>query len=71
MTIDLSQLEHDEGEEARTCLLSGVPVYYTETNTPEGCVIKEYPNGHRELVSFMSGKETLVSSAVSDLNEHE
>lgn len=50
----------DAGEEARANLLSGVPIYYAERNTPEGCVIKEYPDGRKELVSFMTGTEKVV-----------
>ena len=56
------QLEYDSGEEARSNLLSGVPIYYAERNTPEGCVIKEYPDGRKELVSFMTGTEKTVKA---------
>nr|WP_252508997.1 hypothetical protein [Zymomonas mobilis] len=31
---------------------AGFPVYYIEDDTPEGLLIKEYPDGHRELVRF-------------------
>lgn len=55
-------LEYDDGEEARSILRRGFPIYYAETNTPENCVIKEYPDGSKELVSFMSGTEELVKS---------
>lgn len=41
LTVFEQQLEHDVGEAARACLLRGVPIYYAEKNTPEGCVIKE------------------------------
>ncbi|WP_267665870.1 hypothetical protein [Escherichia coli] len=41
---------------------SGVPIYYAERNTPEGCVIKEYPDGRKELVSFMTGTEKTVKA---------
>ncbi|WP_423241104.1 hypothetical protein [Erwinia amylovora] len=59
-TIFDAQLEHDAGEEARANLKSGVAIYYADKNTPDGCVIKEYPNGRKELVSFMTGEEKLV-----------
>ncbi|WP_423781070.1 hypothetical protein [Escherichia coli] len=49
-------------KEARSNLLSGVPIYYAERNTPEGCVIKEYPDGRKELVSFMTGTEKTVKA---------
>lgn len=54
------QLEYDDGGEARAVLRSGFPVYYAGQDTPEGCVIKEYPDGCKELVSFMTGTEKLV-----------
>lgn len=61
-TVFDRQLEHDAGEAARASLLSGVPIYYAEQNTPEGCVIKEYPDGRKELVSFMTGTEKVVEA---------
>ncbi|WP_037586958.1 hypothetical protein [Stenoxybacter acetivorans] len=33
-------------------LASGQPIYYREDDTPAGLEIKEYPDGHRELVRF-------------------
>lgn len=59
-TVFDRQLGYDAGEEARANLLSGVPIYYAERNTPEWCVIKEYPDGRKELVSFMTGTEKVV-----------
>ncbi|MCG8707772.1 hypothetical protein JHU04_000968 [Brenneria sp. 4F2] len=59
-TVFDRQLEDDTGEAARASLLSGVPIYYAERNTPEGCVIKAYPDGRKELVSFMTGTEKVV-----------
>ncbi len=56
-----SQLEQDDGTEMRRVLRAGVPVYYTRDDTPPGCVIKEYPQGRKELVDFSTGDEILVS----------
>lgn len=53
-------IEYDDGEEARSILRRGCHIYYAETNTPKNCVIKEYPDGSKELVSFISGTEELV-----------
>ena len=39
-------------------------IYYAEKNTPEGCVIKEYPDGRKKLVSFMTGTEKVVKIKV-------
>ena len=64
LTVFEQQLEHDVGEAARVCLLRGVPIYYAEKNTPEGCVIKEYPDGRKKLVSFMTGTEKVVKIKV-------
>ena len=56
-----SQLEQDDGTEMRRVLRAGVPVYYTRYDTPPGCVIKEYPEGRKELVDFSTGDERVVS----------
>jgi hypothetical protein len=40
-----------DGEFAvRDHLSAGFPVYYSESNTPSGLVVKEYPDGRRKLV---------------------
>ncbi|HEX7819914.1 MAG TPA: hypothetical protein VF463_04785 [Sphingobium sp.] len=31
---------------------AGRPIYYGEKDTPPGLVVKEYPDGRRELVRF-------------------
>ncbi|MBK1838637.1 hypothetical protein JHL17_14555 [Azospirillum sp. YIM B02556] len=59
-----SQLEQDDGAEMRRVLRAGVPVYYTRDDTPSGFVIKEYPDGRKELVDFSTGDELLVSALV-------
>ncbi|AVZ26819.1 hypothetical protein ZMO1_ZMOp33x001 (plasmid) [Zymomonas mobilis subsp. mobilis ZM4 = ATCC 31821] len=43
---------YDDGAAAQEHLEAGFPVYYIEDDTPEGLLIKEYPDGHRELVRF-------------------
>jgi len=46
----LSAAKHDDGAAAQRHLEAGRPIYYAEDDTPEGLLIKEYPNGRRELV---------------------
>ena len=40
----------DDGEAARSHLLAGRPVYYVEENTPKGLIVREHPDGRRDLV---------------------
>lgn len=42
----------DDGEAVTSHLRAGRPVYYAESTTPPGLLIKEYPCGCRELVRF-------------------
>ncbi|ETF02178.1 hypothetical protein W822_15780 [Advenella kashmirensis W13003] len=57
------QLVRDDGAAARGHLQAGRPVYYREDTTPSGLVIKEFPNGRRELVRFVNGVEQTVNNA--------
>jgi len=57
------QLARDDGAAARAHLQAGRPVYYREDTTPSGLVIKEFPNGRRELVRFVNGVEQTVNNA--------
>jgi len=40
------------GDAARETLAAGRPIYYSEPETPDGMLVKEYPDGRRELVVF-------------------
>lgn len=51
---------HDDGAAARSHLEAGFPIYYSEPDTPPDALIKEYPDGHRELVSMDHGGEHLI-----------
>lgn len=42
----------DDGRAARSHLAAGRAIYYGERDTPPGLVVKEYPDGRRELVRF-------------------
>jgi hypothetical protein len=41
-------------------LAAGRPIYYRTSDLPPRQVIKQYPDGRRELVSFETGRETLI-----------
>jgi hypothetical protein len=45
---------------SRASLAAGVPIYYAEEDTPHDCVIKKYPDGRRELVTFVNGQEMFM-----------
>ncbi len=45
------QLDSDTGEAAKAHLAAGRPIYYEDPEYP-GDLVKEYPNGKRELVSI-------------------
>ena len=51
---------HDDGAAAEGHLAAGRAIYYSEPDTPSGVIIKEYPDGHRELIRFEGRDEVLV-----------
>src|SRR3546814_6674074 len=51
MTIE-NAARQDDGAIASSHLAAGFPIYYSEADTPPDAIIKEYPGGRRELVSF-------------------
>ena len=52
MPVILAGIEALGDAPAREHLAAGHPIYYGEDDTPEGLLIKEHPDGHRELVRF-------------------
>ncbi len=54
-------LDNDPGEAAKAHLAAGRPIYYEDPEYPEQ-IIKEYPEGHRQLVDFdmTTGEEILI-----------
>jgi hypothetical protein len=42
----------DDGAAAKEHLDAGRAIYYIENATPKGFLVKEHPNGRRELVRF-------------------
>lgn len=45
-------MHDDHGTAAAEHLAAGFPIYYSNATTPAGALIKEYPDGRRELVRF-------------------
>lgn len=45
---------------AREHLAAGRPIYYGEHDTPSGLLIKEYPDGRRELVRYHRDRDEVV-----------
>ena len=54
-------LDNDQGEAAKADLAAGYPIYYSIPDYPEH-VVKEYPDGRKELVDFdmKTGEESLI-----------
>jgi len=42
-------------------LKAGNPIYYADPDTPDGLVIKHYPDGHRELVRWDGNSVVVVA----------
>lgn len=52
-------LASDTGEAARSHLTAGRPIYFHDNRFPDG-VIKEYPDGRHQLVTFRGGQEVVM-----------
>ncbi|MBW8067789.1 MAG: hypothetical protein GJU73_10140 [Ferrovum sp.] len=53
-------LANDDGQAAKEHLAAGRPIYYGDDRYPEG-LIKEYPDGHRQLIAVSAeGKVTVI-----------
>lgn len=56
----LHALQHDDGAAAKEHLQAGFPIYYAKDDTPAGLLIKEHPNGRRELVRFNRAGDEVI-----------
>ncbi len=56
---DLEKIDGDDSA-AREHLAAGRPIYICEDDTPAGLVIKEYPDGRRELVRFHRNGDEVI-----------
>lgn len=66
-TTDLSQvieqgLARDGDFAVRDHLAAGFPVYYSEVDTPAGLLVKEHPDGRRELVRHNRQADEVIRS---------
>lgn len=52
-------LASDDGEEAKRRLAAGLSIYYGDTRFKDA-VVKEYPDGHRQLVTFEGDTEVFI-----------
>lgn len=52
-------LANDDGQAAKEHLAAGRPIYYGDDHYPEG-VIKEHPDGSRQLVAVSNEGEVTV-----------
>ena len=50
----------DQGDTAREILAAGLPIYYTEADTPDDQVIRQMPDGTRQLVRWSGDIEVVV-----------
>ena len=55
-------VRNDDGAAAQSHLEAGFPIYYSEDDTPSGAIIKEYPDGRRELVRVDLDGEHLIQA---------
>lgn len=65
LAIDIWQLisdgiERDGDRVARSHLAAGFPIYTSQPDTPAGVVIREMPDGTRQLVRFDAAGEHVV-----------
>lgn len=56
------ELDSDTGEAAKAHLAAGRPIYYMDPAYPDQ-IVKEYPDGHRELVHVdKTGQVTVLKA---------
>lgn len=56
----VAALEAGDESAAEASLAAGVPVYYSDEALPSPYVIKEYPDGRKEIVFLADGVETVL-----------
>jgi len=49
-------------EAAKELLAKGIHIYYGKDDTPDGLLIKEYPDGRRELVRFHRDGDEVIKA---------
>jgi hypothetical protein len=55
-------LDNFKGDDraAKRLLSKGIPIYLAYDDTPDGCLVKQYPNGKRDLVIFNESGDTIL-----------
>jgi len=54
-------IERDDGRAVKDLLSKGIAVYYSDDDTPAGLLIREQPDGTRQLVQInFDGDDTVV-----------
>jgi hypothetical protein len=56
----IASLEAGDDSAARASLAAGVPIYYAEEDTPADGLIKKFPDGSKQLVTFIDGEEVFL-----------
>ena len=56
----IAGLESEDDFAARELLAAGRAIYYVESDTPPGLVIKEFPTGARQLVRHVRGADQVI-----------
>lgn len=56
----IASLQAGDSTAADESLAAGVPIYYSAEDIPSPYVVKEYPDGHKEIVSLVNGVETIL-----------
>lgn len=55
-----SAVRRDAGVAAKEHLAAGRAIYYSESDTPDGLLVKEHPDGRRELIRFNETGDKVV-----------
>lgn len=63
MAAFTNALKTDTGEAAKSHLAAGRAIYYGDRRFPSG-IVKEYPDGRRQLVTFDGDTEVLLKDAL-------
>jgi len=53
-------IQNHAGKAAQETLKQGIPIYYSENDTPDDLFIKEYPSGKKELVRWSEQGDTVI-----------
>ena len=50
----------ENSEQSQLCLSMGIPIYYVEENIEHECIVKEYPNGKKQLIKLINNEEEII-----------